>query len=228
MVTKLLIVEPNREERFDLITAFGNSAQPFKVWGVTSASEALQILEQESIDIVITELRLPDMSGFLFLDSIAERTRILIYSDGNEPVILRAYTYQIDDFAIKSQASIKEVVLRTKVILRRATQANQRYIQAGDICIDVTTQQVWRKGIEIKLSDQRFQFLFALASAPSQVVTRNQLADAVGSTRDNKGYRVLYVLAMTVRQRLELDPKNPRYIQNIRGIGYMLRIDRIP
>lgn len=205
MVTSLLIVEPRRETRLELITAFGNSSHPFKVWSAICAQEALQILDHHAIDMVITELRLPDMSGFLFLNFIAQIQHVLVYSDGDEPVILRAYKHHIDDFAIKSRTSIPELVLRTRAVLRRGTQQS---LQVGDIYVDIPTQQVWCKGTEIVLPSQRFKFFLALARYPNQVVTRDQLADAVGSTRDTKGYRVLYVLALAVRQKLEIDPKN--------------------
>ncbi|GAB5494317.1 MAG: two-component system response regulator MtrA [Phototrophicaceae bacterium] len=220
MVTSLLIVEPEREKRLELITAFGNSSHPFKVWGATSAEVALQVLDYQSIDMVITELHLPDMSGFLFLDYISQVTHIIVYSDGDESVLLRAYEHDIDDFATKSQTTIAELVLRAQAILRRLTE---RYLQSGDICVDIAEQRVWRNEIEIDLSRQTFNFFLALARHPNQVITRNELADAVGSTRDTKGYRVLYVLALAVRRKIEPDPENPRYIQNIRGIGYMLR-----
>lgn len=222
MVTSLLIVEPRRETRLELITAFGNSSHPFKVWSAICAQEALHILDHHSIDVVITELHLADMNGFLFLDFIVQIKHVLVFSDGDEAIILRAYECRIDDFAVKSQTSIAEVVLRTKAILRRSTQ---HYLQVGNVFVDISAQRVWRKGTEIVLPSQRFKFFLALARYPNQVVTRDQLADAVGSTRDSKGYRVLYVLAMAVRQAIEIDPKNPQYIQNVRGIGYIFKAD---
>ena len=224
MMTSLLIVEPQHNTRLELITAFGNSSHPFKVWSAICAQEALQILDYQSIDIVITELRLPDMSGFLFLDFIDQIKHILVYSDGDEEIILRAFECHIDDFAIKSRMSILEVVLRTQAVLRRSTQ---QYLQVGDIVVDISAQRVWRNGTEIVLPSQRFKFFLALVRHPNQVITRDQLADSVGSTRDTKGYRILYVLALKVRRKLELDPMKPQYIHNVRGVGYMFKTDCI-
>lgn len=224
MVTSLLIVEPRRETRLELITAFGNSSHPFKVWSAICAQGALQILDHHAIDMVITELQLPDMSGFLFLDFIAQIQHVLVYSDGDEAIILRAFECRIDDFAVKSRSSIPELVLRTRAILRRSTQ---QYLQVGDIYVDIPAQRVWRKGVEIDLPNQCFKFFLALVRYPNQVISRNQLTQVVGSTPNTKGYRILYVLALKIRRKLELDPMKPQYIRNVRGIGYIFKTDSI-
>lgn len=223
MVKSLLIVEPHRETRFNLITTFGNSNYQYhyKIWSADCADHALQILEKQKIDVIVTELCLRDMSGFLFLDQICALSHVVVYSHGNEEIILRAFEKGIDDFALKAQATIQELILRIEAVLRRT---EKKIIQVGHLCIDVLQMCIWDKETKIELSHQCVKFLLELMLHPNQIRTHDELAYAVCDMVDTRDYSRLYVLALALRKKLEPDPKNPKYIRNVRGIGYLLNI----
>jgi DNA-binding response OmpR family regulator len=131
-----------------------------------------------------------------------------------------------DDYLAKP-FSPRELEYRVEALLRRGgatvvEQADGERIEVGDLVIDKRRHEVLREGAKIDLTPLEFQILELLASEPGRAWSRNALLDRVWST-DYEGYqRNIDPHINRLRKKLETDPKNPKYVLTVRGVGYKL------
>jgi DNA-binding response OmpR family regulator len=130
-----------------------------------------------------------------------------------------------DDYLAKP-FSPRELEYRIEALLRRSSEVAQptdgTRIQVGDLVIDKRRHEVSRQGHRIDLTPLEFQILELLASEPGRAWSRNALLDKVWST-DYEGYqRNIDPHINRLRKKLEADPKNPKYVLTVRGVGYKL------
>lgn len=206
----ILIHEQLKEHRIDKLA--------IKWLCAFTAQQALAILEEKLVDVILTELNLPDMSGFAFLHQAQHLANVIVYTHHHdEQVILRAFDEGVDDFIIKANASIEEVFLRLQAILRRKMPD---FITLKHIHLDIHARRAWWKGTELQLNRQSFAFLLELVKHPNTICGKDQLLAVVSTVN----YRMLYIIAYDIRQQIETDSSRPRYLLNIRSTGYMLKI----
>jgi two-component system phosphate regulon response regulator PhoB len=178
--------------------------------------------------IVLLDLELPDLDGLDVLTAIRRR--------GSQPVIVltgrrleadRVAGLELgaDDYVVKP-FSARELVARIRTVLRRAapaaTDSGADVIAFDGLCIDRASREVTLEGAPIELTKREFELLAFLAAHPRQVFSRQQLLHEVwGSSED---WQVAATVTEHVRRvRLKLDdgdPANPRWIHNVRGVGY--------
>ena len=130
-----------------------------------------------------------------------------------------------DDYLAKP-FSPRELEYRVEALLRRGgaapPEADGERIEVGDLVIDKRRHEVMRNGFRVDLTPLEFQILELLASEPGRAWSRNALLDRVWST-DYEGYqRNIDPHINRLRKKLETDPKNPRYVLTVRGVGYKL------
>ncbi|RME86226.1 MAG: DNA-binding response regulator [Caldilineae bacterium] len=188
---------------------------------------ALAWLAANKPDLVVLDLMLPRVDGL-------EITRWL-RSRGNIPIIMltsrRQETDRIlglemgaDDYVVKP-FSPRELVSRVRAVLRRVAAPGEDVVPGpaltcGDLTIDPATRLVTVAGREVTLTAREFDLLWWLASHPRQVFTRDQLLDHVWGLAEYIDPSTVTVHIRRLREKLEEDASNPRYIRTVWGVGY--------
>jgi two-component system alkaline phosphatase synthesis response regulator PhoP len=225
--TKILVVDDNpkivdvlaaylREDGFDVVTACDGP-------GALTAAAA------ERPDLALLDIMLPGLDGI-------ELTR-RFQRDYDLPVILvTARTEEIDrliglevgaDDYISKPFSPREVVARVKAVLRRSERASARnghasVLRVGDLVIDSDSRTVTVGGVPVELTRTEFEILATMAAHPGRVYTRMQLMEAAQGVAYQGYERTIDAHVKNLRRKLGDDPKDPRHVQTVIGVGYKL------
>lgn len=196
---------------YEVLTAFRGDA-------------GLSIWEQKRPDLVILDLNLPGMDGLDVARAIRRRgdTPILMLTARVEEMDqLLGLELGADDYMTKP-FSPRLVVAHVRALLRRASidLGSQQIIRAEDLEIDLNAHTVIRDGKELELTPTEFNLLVALASSPGRVFSRLQLLETVQGQAYEGYERTMDVHIKNLRAKIEVDPKNPHYIETVFGIGY--------
>ncbi len=126
-----------------------------------------------------------------------------------------------DDYVTKP-FSPKELVARVRAVLRRAERPAEpgEVIRAADVTLDIPRMRVRAAEREVELTSTEFQLLVTLARSPGRVFTRSQLLDAVRGVAFESYERAIDAHVKNIRRKLEPDPREPRYLLTVHGVGY--------
>jgi len=224
---RLLIVDDDADMRLLLAEYFRRLG--FDVEERESGMAGLEPAVGGRFDCFILDVSMPGMSGFELLKRVRDRgiqtpALFLTAHDALDDKVA-GFEAGADDYLAKP-FSPRELEYRVEALLRRSTTTQQvpdgERIQVGDLVIDKRRHEVNRQGLRIDLTPLEFQILELLASEPGRAWSRNALLDKVWST-DYEGYqRNIDPHINRLRKKLEADPKNPRYVLTVRGVGYKL------
>src|ERR1700691_4570279 len=203
-----------------------------RVSSAATGREMLQILDEETIDLVILDLRLKDEDGMSLARSLRERLAIsVIMLTGVREEADRVMGLELgaDDYVTKP-FSPRELLARIRTVLRRAKSAPpdtapRREIRAyrfGEFELNLRTRRLKRQdGRSINLTNGELNLLAALLSAPERILTRDQLLEA-SRVYDNEVYdRAIDIQVLRLRRKIEQDPSQPKFIVTERGVGYI-------
>lgn len=199
----------------------------FEVTTAANGEDALQLFTRTHPDLVILDLTLPHMDG---LDVARAMRRA-----GDVPIImLTARTEEADRVAglelgaddyVTKPFSAREIVARVRAVLRRAQAAAMPddIVRVGDsIVLDAPRMQVRVAGRDVFLTATEFQLLVHMARQPGRVFTRAQLLDAVHGVAVESYERAIDAHVKNIRRKIEPDPRSPRHLQTVFGVGYRL------
>jgi two-component system alkaline phosphatase synthesis response regulator PhoP len=232
-MTKVLIVED------DEVIAQGMAAhlagEGFDPIVVARGEQGLARLRYESPDVCVLDLMLPERDGWSLIETARSEgigTPIVVVSArGAEHDRVHALEIGADDYLVKP-FSVRELVTRIKALLRRAygelaDTHTGRTLRRGDLVIDLERRRVTRDGERIGLTTTEFDLLRHLASRPGRVYTRAQLLELVRDYDDalEQDERTINVHISHIRDKVEPDPSQPRYIRTVRGVGYAFAED---
>jgi len=196
----------------------------YKVRSANRGDTGLSLWEHERPDLVLLDLNLPGMDGLDVAKEIRRKSDtpvIMLTARVEEADRLIGLEIGADDY-ISKPFSPREVVARVRAVLRRTTNspAEPQIIHIADLDIDLEGHWVRRGGQVVDLTPTEFNLLKALGSQPGRVFSRLQLLEAaLGDTYE--GYeRSIDAHIKNLRAKLGEDPKNPRYIQTVFGVGY--------
>ena len=198
----------------------------FRVLTAPNGKSALRLAHSERPDLIILDLGLPEMDGL-------DVTRLL-RKDSNVPILmLTARSEETDkliglelgaDDYITKPFSPRELVARVRVLFRRMemyNDANTEMIRVADLTLDVPRMRVTAEGREVeKLTPTEFELLVAMARHPGRVLTRSQLLDVVHGVAFESYERAIDAHIKNIRRKIEPEPREPRYIQTVYGVGY--------
>jgi len=173
-------------------------------------------------DLVILDLMLPKVDGREVCRRIRETSHtpiIMLTARDEETDKLLGLELGADDYVTKP-FSPREVVARVRAVLRRGSRDTVEMVRAGDLVIDLRAHEVSLEGRRVDLTPTEFRLLETLASHPNQVFTRMQLIDRVQGHAFEGYERTVDAHIKNLRGKVELDPKNPRYILTVYGVGY--------
>jgi DNA-binding response OmpR family regulator len=204
---------------------------------VEDGATALETLAKETFDVVLLDVMLPGIDGF----EVCRRIRashdvpvVMLTARGDDADRIVGLEIGADDYVPKP-FNPRELLARVRAVLRRARGGSQGAAAAsrvvvGPIEIDAPARVVKRNGEEVQLTSFEFRILLVLARRAGETVTREELASAVrepaakgkAAAYDPTVDRSLDVHVSRLRQKLEDDPKEPRFIKTVRGVGYVL------
>ena len=184
-------------------------------------------------EAVILDVRLPGMNGIEILRRLRERSAVpvIMWSTlGDEPDRVAGLEIGADDYLPKS-ASPRELVARLRAVIRRsALSARRRTSEApgepltvGDLTIDPATREVRLKARRVPLTTAEFDVLWCLARSPGRVRSREELLQEAAERGFESFDRTVDVHISALRKKLGDDPRAPRLIETVRGVGYRIR-----
>jgi DNA-binding response OmpR family regulator len=222
----LLLVEDDASIRE--ITTLGLEQAGFRVTASGDGREGLVRFRQGSFDLVVLDVMLPSLDGFEVCREIRHESQTPIVmltarSDLHDVVV--GLELGADDYVTKP-FELPELVARIKAVLRRsAVDPGEHVIAAGGLVIDPAAFTVRREGEEIELTATEFRLLLELARRPKQVFSRELLLELVWNYDYLGDSRLVDAAIQRLRAKIEEDPKHPRLIRTVRGVGYRFDAD---
>lgn len=215
----ILVVED--DERLNQAVCRCLSDARYTVTGCLSVNEALDRMAAHKVDLIISDIMMPDIDGFKF----AEEVRI---ADPNVPILFvsakedfaskqRGFDLGIDDYLVKP-VDLNELLLHVKALLRRAKIASQKKLAVGNLILDENEVSAKVNGKPCELTLREFQILFKLLSYPQQTFTRSQLLDEFSGLENESGLRTVDVHITNLRAKLS--DCDGFQIKTVRGLGY--------
>jgi DNA-binding response OmpR family regulator len=197
----------------------------FAVSTARDGNEALMRAHSERPDLIVLDLGLPGLDGL-------EVTRRLRRDSGVPIIMLTARDDETDkvvglelgaDDYVTKPFSPRELEARVRAVLRRHTgDAQAEVLRAGDLNLDLPRLRVEVSGRPVELTATEFQLLAALARQPGRVFTRSQLLDAIHGVAFDSYERAIDAHVKNIRRKIEPDPRTPRYLLTVYGVGYRL------
>jgi OmpR family response regulator RpaB len=207
----------------------------YEVITAADGEEALEAFAKYNPDLVILDVMMPKLDGYGVTREIrrtADVPIIILTALGDVSERITGLELGADDYVVKP-FSPKELEARVKAVLRRTNEretvglgkVTKNVITTGNIKIDTSRRQVFRKNERIRLTGMEFSLLELLVSNSGQAYSRNEILQHVWSyPADHKiDTRVVDVHISRLRSKLETDPANPELILTARGIGYMFQ-----
>lgn len=197
-------------------------------YGIRTASdgeEALHLMKGWPPDLIITDLRMPNMDGLELCRRVRTQSRIpiiVLSVKGEEPIKVEALDAGADDYVTKP-FSINELLARIRAALRRASapeQPDMPVIKIGDFCVDIPARTVSVRNREVRLTPKEFDLLVYLAKHAGKVITHRTLLAAVWGPNSVEQPEYLRVFIGQLRKKVEFDEGAPRYIVTEPWVGY--------
>ena len=199
----------------------------YRVVSANNGKEALPIASREKPDLIILDIMMPEMDGYGFMREHRKEldTPIILLTarvDDDERVI--GLELGADDYVTKPFRP-RELVARVRAVLRRAgkTEPQAKVLQVADITLDRDTREVTVADKSVDLTPSEFDLLAALMTSPGRVFSRLDLLDILQGIRYEGYERTIDTHIKNLRAKIESEPRSPRYIETIYGVGYRFR-----
>lgn len=223
MVQKILVVD---DERLIVDSVrYGLQKESYVVVVAYDGEQAITKAHEEKPDLILLDVQMPKRDGWAVLRQVRQFSRapiIMLTARAEEADKVLGLELGADDYLIKP-FSMRELLARVRAALRRATEYVEpaaRPIKIGQVEIDPASRRVMNCGKTLELTRKEYDLLYALMMRAGKVIARNDLIDKVWQTDWVGDTRTLDVHIRWLREKIENDPSNPRYIQTVRGVGY--------
>ena len=201
----------------------------YVVKGATDGSMGLRLAADWDPELILMDVMMPVMDGFTTTKRIREFSAtpiIILTAKGDEHDLVRGLDAGADDYVVKPFSS-QELLARVRAVLRRSEthgleDYHHKIFRHGDLVLDVDRASVVVRGEEINVTATEFRLLVSLAGSMGDVSTREELLASVWGPDYRNEKTILWVTLSRLRQKIELDPKNPVHIVTRQGIGYAM------
>jgi DNA-binding response OmpR family regulator len=222
MSKKILVVD-DEPQIVRVLRGYLESAG-FQVVAAYDGSEALAAFRHEGPELIILDLMLPEVDGLDVARAIRRESDvplIMLTARVEEAERLIGLELGADDYVTKP-FSPREVVARVRAVLRRAggPETTSQVLSVGDVSLDLDKRQASVAGRQLDLTPTEFDLLATLMSGPGRVFSRMQLLDKVQGYAYEGYERTIDAHIKNLRQKMEDDPRHPRYILTVYGLGY--------
>ena len=218
----MLLVEDDPSIRE--VTALGLEGAGFRVTTATDGREGLARFREGGFALVVLDVMLPELDGLEVCRAIRGESRvpIVMLSARSDTVdVVVGLELGADDYVTKP-FELPELVARLRAALRRAAVPDEPVLRVGDLEIEPGAFTVRRGGEEIALTATEFRLLVELARRPRQVFTRELLLQRVWGYDFLGDSRLVDVAVQRLRGKIEDDPREPKIVVTVRGVGYRL------
>lgn len=222
----VLVIDDDRRIR-DLLSRYLDE-HGFIVLNAGDAAEAKALLKSFEVDVLVVDVMMPGQTGFEFTQEFREKRStpiILLTALGETDDRIEGFEAGADDYLPKPFEP-RELVLRINAILKR-TAKNVRVdkpFRIGPWVFDPAMEELTSENESVKLTGAEAVLLKALGANGGEVMSREKLAAKCGV---DAGERTIDVQVTRLRRKIEEDTKSPRYLQTVRGKGYLLRVEEV-
>lgn len=215
----ILVVEDDKNLRKLIVTYLKRGH--YNTFEAVNGVEALDVLDKNYIDLIVSDLMMPEMDGFELIKELRTskyKIPILIVTaksdiqDKKQGFLLGA-----DDYMVKP-INMEEMLLRVQVLLRRSQSANEKKIRIGDFVLDYNQMSATKKEKTYSLAHKEFLLLYKLLSSPDTIFTRQELIEEIWGLDSESDYRTVDVHIKRIRKKLE--DVDEFEIVTIHGVGY--------
>ena len=225
----VLVVDDDTRIR-QLLTRY-LSRNGFLATAARDAAQARRLLEGLAFDLLIVDVMMPGEDG-VSLTRWVRRTMttpvLMLTARGETDARIEGLESGADDYLAKPFEP-RELLLRCAAILRRVARpekdAPPRTLTLGAARYDIARGELWRDGESVRLTTSEMALMRALSATPNAPISRATLVGALGGSAGAASERAVDVQITRLRRKLEADPREPRYLQTVRGEGYMLTPD---
>jgi DNA-binding response OmpR family regulator len=193
-----------------------------------TGGEGMEIFEREAVDLILLDLMLPDCSGEALcrqVRQVSDIPIIMITAKIEEENIIQGLSMGADDYVCKP-FSPRQLMARVKAALRRsgrgAAGTGGGFLSCGDITVDTERRSVSLNGAAIALTRDEYHILALLMSRQAKIFTRDEILDAIKGDDFDGFDRSVDSHIKRLRAKIGDDPRAPRYIQTVYGMGYRL------
>jgi DNA-binding response OmpR family regulator len=224
----ILVVDDERKIR-ELVRAY-LERDGYAVLLAGTAQRALELASRATPDLVVLDLMLPDLPGeevARSLRALGEVPIIMLTAKAGEEDRIGGLRLGADDYLVKP-FSPRELVARVQAVLRRSggEVEGPASFDSGRLVLDRARRQVRVEGASVELTRSEFDLLATLAGSPGRVFSRYELITKVQGY-DFDGYeRTIDAHVKNLRRKLGDDPRQPRYVATVTGVGYKLEVPR--
>jgi len=221
-INHILVVDDDNEIR-NLVKQFLDQNN-FLVTTAKSAEDASKKIEIIKFDLIVLDIMMPGKSGLEFIKENKNKLKtpiILLTAKGAASERVEGLEMGADDYLPKPFEP-KELVLRIKNILNKTIDKNiKKIINFENLTIDLNKKLIFKDNKDFKINSTEKKILEEMISSPGKTFTRDEIATLINLNKE----RSIDVIITRLRKKIEQDPKNPKYLQTIRGEGYVLWIE---
>lgn len=221
----VLVVEDDKNLKKLMVTYLKRNN--YTVFEANNGIHALDIIDKQYIDLVISDVMMPEMDGFELLNELRtsnyEIPIMLITAKGDISDKKQGFILGADDYMVKP-VDMEEMILRVSVLLKRIKSANTRKIVIGDLVIDYDQLNVTKHGKVYNLAQKEFYLLYKLISTPNTIFSRQELIEEIWGLESESEYRTVDVHIKRLREKLS--DLNEFEIVTVRGAGYKVIINK--
>ena len=204
----------------------------FLVTAARDAAHARRVLSGLEFDMIILDVMMPGEDGLSLTRSLRETMTtpiLLLTAKGETDNRIEGLEAGADDYLAKPFEP-KELLLRINAILRRMPETTPediapKVLSLGPIRYDMERGEMWQNDELVRLTATESQLMKIFAAKPGEALSRSKLVEDLGRDRGQAQERAVDVQITRLRRKIETDPKQPRYLQTVRGAGYMLAPD---
>jgi DNA-binding response OmpR family regulator len=210
------------------MVGYALAEEGMEVEAVADGESALEIFSSSGpFDVVILDVMLPGIDGVSVckeLTSASDVPVVMLTARDDETSVVVGLEVGADDYITKP-FSHRELVSRIRATLRRRridarASSRQERLEFPGLTIDLARRQVVSQGAPVELTTAQFDILVLLASHPGRVYSRGQIMETVWGSAFSGDSRAADMQISNIREKIEPDPKNPRYVLTVRGVGY--------
>jgi DNA-binding response OmpR family regulator len=231
-MAKTILVVDDAESLRTMLKSY-LAQEGYRVVMAANGREALFVARQERPDLIILDLMMPELGGYEFMSAYAR--------EGSAPIIILTAKLEesdkvlglelgADDYLTKP-FSMRELAARVRAVLRRVEKGNASgtgsLLRSGDLTLDHDRRTVLVEQTPVDLTPSEFDLLATLMSSPGRVFSRLELLDRLQGDVYEGYERTIDVHVRNLRTKIEPDPRNPRYVVTVYGIGYRLAADPV-
>ena len=219
MLKKLLVIEDDKELNSSLCNYMQQNE--YNTVSCENGLEALSVVENQKFDLIISDIMMPKIDGFTFVEKIREKDKKtpIIFMTARDDKFSKQLGYKlgIDDYIVKP-FDIEELALKIGAILRRTTFEENKELVVGNLTLNCTEHMGYIDGKEMSLTVREFDLLFKLLSYPKKTFTRSQLMEEFWDFDSSATSRTVDVYMAKLREKTS--NCNGFEIVTVHGLGY--------